>query len=114
MALWTTRVLPRTSTATRSSAAADPVARAKGATPVVRTTLNGPSTRTLSKLVMPKLRVAAPAGGVTAASARAAERKVRMTAPSSIMVKTGLRGGAHEQRTLPDPCLLTEHLAPPV
>jgi hypothetical protein len=44
--LWTTKVSPRTSTATRSSAEGEPVAVANGATPVVRLTLYGPSTRT--------------------------------------------------------------------
>ena len=42
------------------------VALANGATPVVSMTLYGPSTRTFSKLVIPKLRVAAPAGAASA------------------------------------------------
>ena len=56
---------PRTSIVTRSSAAAEPLALANGATPVVSVTLNGPSTRTLVKPVMPKLRVAASAGAAS-------------------------------------------------
>src|SRR5438067_4955297 len=87
-----TSVLPRTSMATRSSAASDPDALANGATPVVRRTLNGPSIRTFSKPVMPKLRVAAPAGAANASANAAAERrKVRMSAPSYSMFKVPLR-----------------------
>src|SRR5947209_6455981 len=88
--LWTTKVSPRTSIASRSRAVCDPLARANGATPVASVTVNGPSTRIFAKLVTPKLRVAASAG---AASKRTetAVRKVRIAAPSTVMVKTALR-----------------------
>src|SRR3954464_6605347 len=59
--------LPRTAIAMRGSAPCGPLAWAKGATPVVSRTLYGPSTRIFSKLVTPKLRVAALAGGAEAA-----------------------------------------------
>src|SRR3954447_18215702 len=73
-------------------ARSDPDALAKGATPVVRRTLNGPSIRTFSKPVMPKLRVAAPAGGARLRARMAAERrKVRISAPSYSMIKVALR-----------------------
>src|SRR4051794_2681137 len=97
----------------RSSAGPDPVARAKGAMPVARMTLNGPSTRILVKPVIPKLRVAAPAGAANA-MIEAAIRKVRMGPPSYGKFKAALRAADHEQRTLPDPALLMLHLAPPV
>src|SRR5438270_7912992 len=78
--------------ATRSIAVSDPDALANGATPVVRRTLNGPSIRTFSKPVMPKLRVAAPAGAANGSASAAAERrKVRMSAPSYSMFKAPLR-----------------------
>src|SRR5437764_627352 len=75
----------------RSSAACEaPVARAYGATPVARLTLNGPSTRIRVKLVMPKLRVAPFAGAANAMRA-AAMRKVRIRPPSYANFKAGLR-----------------------
>jgi hypothetical protein len=70
-------VSPSTSIDTRSSAAAEPEARANGATPVFRVTEKGPSTRTFVKLVIPKLRVAAPAGAAMARNGTA-RRKMRM------------------------------------
>src|SRR4051794_22414744 len=61
---------------------------------------------------MPKLRVAELAGAASAAVAETAMRKVRMGSPSTLVVNDSLTGG-QEQRTLPDPALLTLHLAPP-
>src|SRR5215468_1633904 len=89
--LWITSVSPRLSIATRSIASGVPVARAKGATPVVTATLNGPSTLIFSKPVTPKLRVAAAAGETTADEAATTMRKVRMPRPSYNMVTPALR-----------------------
>src|SRR5881628_2103389 len=87
-----TNVSPWTSIATRSSASGVPVARANGATPVARLTRNGPSTRTFVKLVIPKLRVAAPAGELKAAETTKAKRMaLRMCGPSYTRIKPGLR-----------------------
>src|SRR3954452_9701943 len=55
------------------------------------TTLYGPSIRTLSKLVIPKFRLAAPAGAASDSVAAAAVRKVRIGPPSTFMVKGALR-----------------------
>src|SRR3954469_23500534 len=81
------------SIATRSSAWGDPVARANGATPVARLTRNGPSTRILVNPVIPKLRVAAPAGELAAAmvAIEAMRMVLRMCAPSYLRVKHALR-----------------------
>src|SRR3954451_2993682 len=91
--------------ATRSMAASDPDTLANGATPVVRRTLNGPSIRTFSKPVMPKLRVAAPAGVAKLVARTAAMRKVRMAAPSYSMIKVVLRAADVARSGLADVAL---------
>src|SRR5258708_25270466 len=75
----------------RSSAAAEPFARADEATPVGTVTLYGPSTRILLKPLMPKLWVAASARAASAKVTETAMKKVRMRPPSMLMVNVALR-----------------------
>src|SRR5690349_15741894 len=91
--------------ATRSIAAGEPLARAKGATPVFRLTSNGPSMRIFSKLVMPKLRAAPAAGAESRQAAAAAMRKVRIRPPSYSMVKAALRAADAARSRLADAAL---------
>src|SRR3990170_955631 len=102
---------------TESSAAGEPpLAVANGATPVASLTLNGPSTRMRSKPLTPKLRLAASAGAARAKPVRATNgRKVRMARTfTTTWLRSPLNAVRHEHWTLPEPALLTLHLAPPL